>query len=104
MQGMPARGRRELSRHFLSLVRLSRFEQGFLHQLSGGMKRRLSLARALLLSPSVLLMDEPFNAMDNQTRDLLHDELERLWIATRQTIVLVTHNVHEAVLLGTASW
>ncbi|HEX7288919.1 MAG TPA: ABC transporter ATP-binding protein [Candidatus Angelobacter sp.] len=100
MQGVPARERRDLARYYLSLVHLSRVEQGFLHQLSGGMKQRLSLARALVLGPSVLLMDEPFAALDAQTRDLLHDELERLWEETGQTIVFVTHNVREAVRLG----
>ena len=100
MKGVSRRERRERAEHFLSLVHLSGFSESRIHQLSGGMKQRVSLARALALQPEVLLMDEPFTALDAQTRDLLHDELERIWAATGQTIVFVTHNVREAVRLG----
>jgi sulfonate transport system ATP-binding protein len=100
MKGMQARERRERARHFLRLVHLSKFEQSFLHELSGGMRQRVALARALALEPQVLLMDEPFAALDAQTRDRLHEELERIWQETRSTIVFVTHNVREAVRLG----
>ena len=99
--GISARERAQRARQFLRLVHLSKFENSYIHQLSGGMKQRVALARALALQPSVLLMDEPFTALDAQTRDLLHEELERIWRETGQTIIFVTHNVREAVRLGT---
>jgi NitT/TauT family transport system ATP-binding protein len=92
--------RRDRARTFLRMVHLSHFEDHYIHQLSGGMKQRVALARSLALRPKILLMDEPFAALDAQTRDLLHDELERLWKETSPTIVFVTHNVREAVRLG----
>jgi NitT/TauT family transport system ATP-binding protein len=100
MRGLGKAERRELARHFLRLVHLSEFQDSYIHQLSGGMKQRVVLARSLALKPDVLLMDEPFAALDAQTRDLLHDELERVWAETGQTIIFVTHNVREAVRLG----
>ena len=87
-------------RDYLRLVHLHQFKDSYIHQLSGGMRQRVALARALATEPDVLLMDEPFAALDAQTRDLLHDELERIWAETRRTIVFVTHNVREAVRLG----
>jgi NitT/TauT family transport system ATP-binding protein len=87
-------------REYLRLVQLSQFENSYTHQLSGGMRQRVALARALATQPDVLLMDEPFAALDAQTRDLLHDELERIWTETGCTIIFVTHNVREAVRLG----
>ncbi len=97
---MEAKKRREIARAFLNLVHLGRFENAYVHQLSGGMKSRVAIARALALNPSVLLMDEPFAALDAQTRDLLHEELQEIWQKTRQTVLFVTHNVREAVRLG----
>ena len=97
---MNVRKRREISRTFLNLVHLGRFENAYVHQLSGGMKSRVAIARALALNPSILLMDEPFAALDAQTRDILHEEIEEIWFQTKQTIVFVTHNVREAVRLG----
>ena len=85
---------------YLRLVHLSQFENSYTHQLSGGMRQRVALARALATQPDVLLMDEPFAALDAQTRDLLHDELERIWTETGCTVIFVTHNVREAVRLG----
>jgi NitT/TauT family transport system ATP-binding protein len=100
MKGMPKEELRKSSHHFLQLVQLSQFPGSYIHQLSGGMRQRVALARSLAMQPDVLLMDEPFAALDAQTRDLLHDELERVWRETGQTIIFVTHNVREAARLG----
>jgi NitT/TauT family transport system ATP-binding protein len=100
MAGVSRDERRDRARVYLRLVHLAHFEDHYIHQLSGGMKQRVALARSLALKPKILLMDEPFAALDAQTRDMLHDELERLWKETMPTIVFVTHNVREAVRLG----
>jgi NitT/TauT family transport system ATP-binding protein len=100
MAGVSKTERKERARVFLRMVHLSHFEDHYIHQLSGGMKQRVALARSLALRPKILLMDEPFAALDAQTRDMLHDELERIWKETSPTIVFVTHNVREAVRLG----
>src|ERR1700733_4130889 len=100
MKNVPKAEREERVQHFLRLVHLSKFSNSYIHQLSGGMRQRVALARALATEPDVLLMDEPFAALDAQTRDLLHDELERIWAETGRTIIFVTHNVREAVRLG----
>jgi NitT/TauT family transport system ATP-binding protein len=100
MKGVPRTDRKERTSHYLRLVHLAKFEKSYIHQLSGGMKQRVAIARALATEPDVLLMDEPFAALDAQTRDLLHDELERIWRDTGRTIIFVTHNVREAVRLG----
>ena len=100
MAGMSRDERRDSARRYLRMVHLSHFEDHYIHQLSGGMKQRVALARSLALQPKILLMDEPFAALDAQTRDMLHDELERIWKETSPTIVFVTHNVREAVRLG----
>lgn len=103
--GMKMKGVRKAQRElkvqqYLRLVHLFQFKDSYVHQLSGGMRQRVALARALATEPDVLLMDEPFAALDAQTRDLLHDELERIWAETGRTIIFVTHNVREAVRLG----
>jgi sulfonate transport system ATP-binding protein len=100
MAGASKNERKDRARAFLRMVHLSHFEDHYIHQLSGGMKQRVALARSLALQPKILLMDEPFAALDAQTRDMLHDELERIWKETAPTIVFVTHNVREAVRLG----
>ena len=100
MKGVAKPERREKTQHYLRLVHLGKFENSYIHQLSGGMRQRVAIARALATEPDVLLMDEPFAALDAQTRDLLHDELERIWNQTGRTIIFVTHNVREAVRLG----
>jgi NitT/TauT family transport system ATP-binding protein len=100
MKGMSKAERQDKIRYYLKLVHLAQFQDSYIHQLSGGMRQRVALARALATEPDVLLMDEPFAALDAQTRDLLHDELERIWAETGRTIIFVTHNVREAVRLG----
>ncbi len=100
MKNVSKAEREEKVQYYLRLVHLSKFRDSYTHQLSGGMRQRVALARALATEPDVLLMDEPFAALDAQTRDLLHDELERIWAETGRTIIFVTHNVREAVRLG----
>src|SRR5947209_11647647 len=92
--------RREVAKYYLELVGLSRFEHANIHELSGGMNQRVSLARALAPNPRVLLMDEPFAALDALTREQLYGDLERIWKERKQTIVCVTHTVREAPTLG----
>lgn len=98
---LPLAERHERAEKFLKMVHLSQFGDAQPHELSGGMKQRVAMARALAVDPKVLLMDEPFAALDAQTRDHLHIELHTIWRETRKTIVFVTHNVREAVALGT---
>jgi len=92
--------RLQLADKYVELVGLSKFSKSFIHQLSGGMKQRVAIARALAMEPEILLMDEPFAALDVQTRDLLHEELVGIHKTTGKTILFVTHNINEAILLG----
>ena len=90
----------EVARYYLHLVGLEKFAHANIHELSGGMKQRVALARALAPNPRVLLMDEPFAALDAMTREQLYTDLQKIWQVRKKTIIFVTHNVREAVCLG----
>ena len=98
--GLTNKERLEVAKFFLQLVGLEKFSAAHVHELSGGMKQRVALARALAPNPRVLLMDEPFAALDALTREQLYSDIQQIWQKRRKTIVFVTHNVREAVCLG----
>src|SRR5574341_654190 len=100
MAGIPKDECRQISQHYLDMMQLTKFADSYIYQLSTGMKQRVAIARSLVMDPEVLLMDEPFAALDAQTRDLLLVELQLVWQRTRKTIVFVTHNIVESVCLG----
>jgi len=100
LKGVPAGERRVQCQKFVEMVGLAGFEHHYPHELSGGMKQRVGIARALATDPDVLLMDEPFAALDAQTRDLMQAELLRIWRAARKTVLFVTHQIEEAVYLS----
>jgi NitT/TauT family transport system ATP-binding protein len=100
VKGVPAAKQRESSQKYIDLVGLKGFEDSHPNQLSGGMKQRVGIARALANEPAILLMDEPFGALDAQTRNQMQKELLRIWSETRKTIIFITHSVDEAVFLS----
>ncbi len=100
MRNVERKTRQAIAHDYLAKVGLTRFAAAYPHQLSGGMKQRVAIARALANDPAILLMDEPFAALDAQTRHLMQEELLRIWEAERKTVVYITHSLEEAVMLG----
>lgn len=100
LSGMPKKTRREMALHYINLVGLKGFENSYPHELSGGMKQRVSIARAYVNKPKVMLLDEPFGQLDAQTRYLMENEIIRIWQAEKRTIIFVTNNIEEAIFLG----
>lgn len=98
--GLNRSARKARAEQYLELVGLSAFADRYPHELSGGMKQRVAIARSLAYRPSILLMDEPFAALDAQTRESLQEELLRIWHATQTTVLFITHSIEEAVYLG----
>ncbi len=99
-KGLPPGEAAATAQRFLAMVGLTGFERRYPHELSGGMRQRVALTRVLAIDPQILLMDEPFAAVDAQTRSILQEELQRLWVQTLKTVVFVTHSVDEAVYLS----
>ncbi|HZO26872.1 MAG TPA: ABC transporter ATP-binding protein [Chloroflexota bacterium] len=100
MRGVPDRQSRDLVEYYIEKVGLSQFRRAYPHQLSGGMKQRVSVARAFANAPEILLMDEPFAALDEQNKSLLQEELLRIWEESRNTVLFITHSIDEALFLG----
>ncbi|MGN0154443.1 MAG: ABC transporter ATP-binding protein [Lachnospiraceae bacterium] len=100
LAGVPKAEQEEKALHYLEMVKLLEYKDYPIHQISGGMRQRTALARALTMDSEVLLMDEPFSALDKQTSNELRVELQRIWMETKRTILFITHSVEEAVYLG----
>lgn len=100
LRGVPKKIRDEIADHYISMIGLTKFANAYPHQLSGGMKQRVSVARAFANDPEILLMDEPFGALDEQNRIILQQELIRIWEAAKKTTVFITHSIDESLCLG----
>ncbi len=100
LAGVPKDEQEQKAMHYLKMVHLEEYKDYPIHQISGGMRQRTALARALTMDSKVLLMDEPFSALDKQTSNRLREELQRIWMETKKTILFITHSVEEAVYLG----
>ncbi len=100
LQGVPRAQRYAKARELIKMVGLTLFESRYPHELSGGMRQRANLARALAVDPAILLMDEPFASLDAQTREVMQQELHKVWSATRKTVIFITHQIDEAVYLS----
>ncbi|MDO5537192.1 MAG: ABC transporter ATP-binding protein [Desulfovibrionaceae bacterium] len=100
LRGIPAAKRREIAQHYIDLVGLTGFEKHYPHQLSGGMKQRVGIARAYANTPNIMLLDEPFGQLDAQTRMFMQQETARIWEQERRTVIFVTNNIDEALYLG----
>jgi NitT/TauT family transport system ATP-binding protein len=100
IDGVSAAERRDLARHFIELVGLAAFSEHFPHELSGGMQQRVGIARALMRKPILIFMDEPFGALDAQTREQLQEDFLKIWSQTAATVIFVTHSIDEALLLS----
>lgn len=100
LAGVPKEEQEKKAMHYLEMVHLQDYKDYPIHQVSGGMRQRTALARALTMDSKVLLMDEPFSALDKQTSNRLREELQRIWMETKKTILFITHSVEEAVYLG----
>lgn len=100
MRGVPAGERRDVVGHYIAKVGLTAFRKAYPHQLSGGMKQRVSIARAFANDPEILLMDEPFAALDEQNKAILQEELLRIWEESRKTVLFITHSIDEALVLS----
>src|SRR5262249_36454665 len=99
-QGVSARQAGERAQHFIEMVGLRGFENHYPHELSGGMQQRVNLARALLMDPQILLMDQPFAALDAQTREVMQEELLQIWRRAGKTVLFITHQINEALYLS----
>lgn len=100
LSGVPAEEQEKRAMHYLDMVHLTEYRDYPIHQISGGMRQRTALARALTMDSRVLLMDEPFSALDKQTSNRLREELQKIWMETKKTILFITHSVEEAVFLA----
>lgn len=100
LSGLPKEEQEEKAEYYLNMVKLLDYKDFLIHEISGGMRQRVALARALTMDSKILLMDEPFSALDKQTSNQLREELQRIWMETKRTILFITHSVEEAVYLA----